>query len=314
MTKTALLFPGQGSQTIGMGKSLFEAEPVAKEVFQEIDDALGQNLSSLMFDGDADALNLTENTQPALMAVSVAVMRVLEKNGFDLTAQAQALAGHSLGEYSAYAAAGSFSLSDTARLLQTRGQAMQKAVPVGQGAMAAILGLEMAKIQTICQDISTADAACSLANDNCPGQVVVSGHKEAVEAVANAASEQGAKRAVMLPVSAPFHCNLMSPAAETMAEALGKVSVAMPRVPVYTNVTTAPAENEDAIRALLVEQVTGQVRWRETMEALIADGFDTFVEIGTGKVLTGLMRRIHREATVFNVETPDQIDAFLAQN
>ena len=309
---TAFIFPGQGSQTIGMGKDFYDSFQSARDVFDQVDDALEAKLSTMIFSGEADDLNLTENTQPALMAVSMAIMAVLQKDaGLDLSFKVSAMAGHSLGEYSAYAAAGSISLADTARLLKIRGQAMQKAVPVGVGAMAAVIGLEMDDVTSVCDNASTEDSLCSLANDNCPGQIVVSGHKAAVEKAAALATEKGARKAVMLPVSAPFHCALMLPAAEAMAIALSEVKVNMPSCPIYANVTTKPAKSVDEIRALLVQQVTDQVRWRETIGALTADGTTRFVEIGAGKVLTGLMRRIDRGLEALTVNTPDDVDALI---
>lgn len=309
---TAFIFPGQGSQTIGMGKEFYDSFGCAKDVFDQVDDALDFKLSDMIFSGEAEQLNLTENTQPALMAVSMAIMSVLTKEaGIDVASKVSFMAGHSLGEYSAYAAAGSFTLSDTARLLRIRGQAMQKAVPVGEGAMAAIIGLEMADVVSVCAVASTDDSICSLANDNCPGQIVISGHKAAVEKAASLATEKGARMAKMLPVSAPFHCALMLPAAEAMAQALSDVNVKMPICPIYANVTTKPIKSVDEIRALLVQQVTDQVRWRETIGVLTDDGATRFVEIGAGKVLTGLMRRIDKTAETLTVNAPADVDALV---
>lgn len=312
--KTAFVFPGQGSQVVGMGKDLADTFFVAKEVFQQVDDALGQNLSALMFAGPAEELNLTENTQPALMAVSLAVMEVLHKEGkFDFTSHVSAVAGHSLGEYSAHAAVGTFSISDTAKLLKIRGQAMQKAVPVGVGAMAAILGLELPQVTLVCQEASTMESVVVCANDNSPGQVVISGHKEAVERAMAKATEAGAKRALLLPVSAPFHCPLMQPAADAMQEALGKVKINTPDLPVYANIIAVPVTNTDEIINLLVQQVTGQVRWRESVKSMSADGFEKLVEVGTGKVLTGLNKRINDQLVCSNIGTPAEIEEFLKQ-
>jgi len=308
----AFVFPGQGSQAVGMGKELADAFVAAREVFQEVDDALGQNLSKIMFDGPGDDLTLTENAQPALMAVSIAVLRTLEaEGGFDLTKSASLVAGHSLGEYSALAAAGTFSLADTARLLKIRGQAMQKAVPVGEGAMAAVLGLELADAEAVAEQASEGEV-CDFANDNAPGQIVLSGATAAIERAIDIAKERGAKRALLLPVSAPFHCSLMAPAAEAMAEALGKVEMKDPLLPLVANVTAEKVDSVDVCRDLLVRQVTGRVRWRESVEYMKNQGIETLVEIGTGKVLTGLTRRIDRELSGSAVGTPADIETFLA--
>lgn len=308
----AYVFPGQGSQFPGMGRELAEEFPLAREVFEEVDDALKQNLAKLMFEGPEDELNLTENTQPALMAVSVAVARVLEKEvGVDLlnNDETRFVAGHSLGEYSALTAAHALELSDTARLLKTRGQAMQKAVPVGVGAMAAILGLELADVQSVAQEASNAEI-CAAANDNAFGQIVVSGHLGAVEKAVAIAGERGAKRSVMLPVSAPFHCSLMQPAADVMAEALGEVTVRTPVVPVVANVTAEAVTDPEEIKKLLVEQVTGMVRWRESVLYMKEQGVTELVELGAGKVLSGLARRIDRELKASALGAPEQIEAF----
>lgn len=308
----AFVFPGQGSQAVGMGKELAAAFTEAREIFGEVDDALKQNLSKLMFEGPADTLTLTENAQPALMAVSMAVVKVLEKQGNLLIRNtARYVAGHSLGEYSALAAAGSLSLSDTARLLKTRGQAMQKAVPVGEGAMAALLGLDIDQALEVAAQASANGEICAAANDNAPGQVVVSGHKAAVERAIELAKGKGAKRAMLLPVSAPFHCPLMKPAAEVMAEALGKVTIKSPAVPVIANVTAATVVDPDEIRRLLVEQVTGMVRWRESVKVMKEAGVDTLIELGSGKVLSGLTKRIDGDLTGMSVGTPQDIEEFL---
>lgn len=308
---TAFTFPGQGSQTVGMGKDLAAAYPEARAVFDEVDAALGEKLSAVIFEGPEDALTLTANAQPALMAVSMALIRVLESRGLDLAKSASYVAGHSLGEYSALCAAGMFSISDTARLLRIRGNAMQAAVPAGEGAMAAIIGLENDDVEAACAE-ARALGAVQIANDNGGGQLVISGLKPAVEAAAAAATGKGAKRALMLPVSAPFHSSLMQPAADAMREALAGVAKSAPVVPVIANVRAAPVSDPDEIAGLLVEQVTGQVRWRETVAWFAANGVDTLAEIGAGKVLTGLARRIDRSLTGLNVSGPDDIDPFLA--
>lgn len=307
----AFVFPGQGSQTVGMGKALAEAFPAAREVFEEVDDALGQNLSRMMFEGPMEDLTLTENTQPALMANSVAVMRVLgAEGGVDLGEAAKLIAGHSLGEYSALAAAGALDLADAARLLKLRGQAMQTAVPAGEGAMAALLGLDV-EAATAAAAEAAEDDVCDVANDNAPGQVVVSGAKAAVERAIEAAKTKGARRAIMLPVSAPFHCSLLAPAADAMAEAFEKTQLAPPAVPLVSNVTAEPVADPDVIKDLLVRQVTATVRWREGVLAMRAAGVEELVEIGCGKVLSGMVKRIDREMTARNVETPDDVEAFL---
>jgi len=312
----AFVFPGQGSQTVGMGRDLAEAFPAARQTFEEIDDALSQNLSRLMFEGPQDELNLTENTQPALMAVSMAVVRVLGELGMKpLPAVASCVAGHSLGEYSALAAIGAFGVPDAARLLKLRGRAMQSAVPVGIGAMAAILGAdfeaaaEIAKLAEANPD--GPDEVCQAANDNAPGQVVVSGHKAAVERAIKIAAEKGFRKAILLPVSAPFHCRLMQPAADAMAEALGKATIAPLALPVIANVTAAPATTPAEVRRLLVEQVTGRVRWRESVLRMQADGIDRIVELGAGKALTGMVKRIAPEISGAAVGTPADIETLL---
>jgi [acyl-carrier-protein] S-malonyltransferase len=305
----AFVFPGQGSQAVGMGKELAETSATARHVFQEVDEALGQNLSGLMFEGDAETLTLTENAQPALMAVSIAVLRTLEETtGLRVDQMASFVAGHSLGEYSALAATGAFSLADTARLLKLRGRAMQEAVPVGVGAMAALLGLDLAEAQEIAAEAAQGEI-CTAANDNAPGQVVVSGHKAAVERAVAIASRRGAKRSVMLPVSAPFHCPLMAPAAAVMADALAQVDIRRPSVPLVANVTASAVTDPVDIRRLLVEQVTGAVRWRESVLFMRAHGVAELVELGAGKVLTGLAKRIDRELAARAVGTPSDIEA-----
>ncbi len=308
----AFVFPGQGSQAVGMGKVLAEASPVAREVFEEVDDALSQKLSKLMFEGPEDELTLTENAQPALMAVSMALIRVLEKDGGIVIAdKADFVAGHSLGEYSALAAAGAFGVADAARLLKTRGKAMQEAVPVGEGAMAALLGLDIDKVAEIARE-AAGDEVCDIANDNSDGQVVVSGSRAAVERAVALAGEAGARRSVLLPVSAPFHCALMAPAADVMQAALAETSITPPNPRLIANVTADEVTDPDEIRALLFKQVTGMVRWRESVLAMKAKGVDTLIEVGSGKVLTGLVRRIDRELTGVSVQGPDDIETLLA--
>ncbi|MBN9044411.1 MAG: ACP S-malonyltransferase [Rhizobiales bacterium] len=307
----AFTFPGQGSQAVGMGKALAEQFAEARAVFEEVDETLGQKLSAVMFEGPEDVLTLTANAQPALMAVSMAVIRVMEARGFSLKDKVAYVAGHSLGEYSALCAAGTFSLADTARLLRIRGDAMQKAVPVGEGAMAAIIGLEQADVEAVCAE-ARASGPVQIANDNGGGQLVISGAKPAVELAARLASEKGAKRALMLSVSAPFHSTLMAPAAEAMREALAGVEKRDPAVPLIANVRAAPVTDANEIAALLVEQVTGQVRWRETVEWFAANGVSTLYEIGSGKVLTGLARRISKDVAGATVGTAEEIDAALA--
>ena len=303
----AFVFPGQGAQVVGMGRELAEAYPAARAVFAEVDEALGENLSDLIWNGDIETLTLTQNAQPALMATSIAALRALEAEGFGI-GDADFVAGHSLGEYSALCAAGALSLADTARLLRLRGTAMQEAVPVGMGAMAAILGLDFAAVDHIARD-AAGDEVCQAANDNDPAQVVISGHKAAVERAAVLAKERGAKRAVMLPVSAPFHSALMQPAAAVMAEALAAVEIAAPEVPLIANVRAEPVTEPGAIRRLLVEQVTGAVRWRVSVEFLSGAGVTEFWEIGAGKALSGMIRRISKDAVVKNIGAPADIAA-----
>lgn len=305
----AFTFPGQGSQAVGMGKALAEAFPAAKAVFDEVDAALGEKLTAVIWDGPAETLQLTENAQPALMAVSIATLRVLEAEaGFSVARDAAFVAGHSLGEYSALAAAGSLSVPDTARLLRTRGLAMQKAVPVGVGAMAALLGLDYEAAVAVADEAAQGQV-CQAANDNGGGQVVVSGDKAAVDRAVEIAKSKGARRAMLLPVSAPFHCKLMQPAADVMAEALAKVTVNRPVVPVVANVTAGPVSDPDTIRKLLVEQVTGTVRWRESVAYMAAHGVTHFLEIGSGKVLTGLVKRIAEGAVGITIGGPGDITA-----
>lgn len=308
---TAFTFPGQGSQSVGMGKDLADAFPAARQVFDEVDDALGERLSRLMWEGPEDMLTLTANAQPALMAVSMAALRAMESRGFSLKDKVAYVAGHSLGEYSALCAAGMFSIGDTARLLRIRGQAMQAAAPVGEGAMAAIIGLEQAEVEAICEEVAEG-AVCQIANDNGGGQFVISGATGAVERAARMASERGAKRAIMLPVSAPFHSAMMGKAAEIMAAALDRVEKKPPVVPVIPNVRVQPLTDPDQITLALIDQVTGRVRWRETVEWFAAHGVSSLYEIGAGKVLTGLARRIDRNIAAQAVNTPADVQAAVA--
>ncbi len=311
---TAFIFPGQGSQAIGMGKSLADAFLVARAVFDEVDAALSQKLSIVMWDGPSEELTLTANAQPALMAVSLAVMRVLEAEaGLDLKRDAAFVAGHSLGEYTALAAAGTFSIADAARLLRIRGEAMQKAVPAGQGAMAALLGAELELAQAIAGDAAQGEI-CEVANDNGGGQVVLSGAKAAVERAIALSAERGVRRAMLLPVSAPFHCALMQPAAEAMRAALAEIAMRAPCVPVMANVGAAPLSDPDQIRASLVAQVTGTVRWRECVAAMAAAGVTDFVEAGSGKVLAGLVKRIAAGAATISVGTAEDIATYKSRN
>jgi [acyl-carrier-protein] S-malonyltransferase len=309
----AFIFPGQGSQDVGMGRELAQAYPSARAVFDEVDDALGQKLSQIMWEGPKETLTLTENAQPALMAVSMAVMRVLEKeHGLSLKDKVKFVAGHSLGEYSALAAAGAFSLADAARLLKLRGQAMQAAVPVGQGAMYALLGVGIDVARKVAEEAAQGDV-CQVANDNEPTQVVLSGAKVALDRVPEIGKAYGVRRAVPLPVSAPFHCALMQPAADAMREALAKVTVNAPVVPVVANVLAAPISDPDEIKKRLVEQVTGTVRWRECVTYMTANGVTDVYEIGSGKVLAGLAKRIEASLNASSVGTPADIDAALAR-
>lgn len=307
----AFVFPGQGSQQVAMGKELAEAYPAAREVFEAVDEALGEKLSDTIWNGPEDALTLTANAQPALMAVSLATLAALAAEGVLLAKTAAAVAGHSLGEYSALAAAGSISLADTARLLRLRGLAMQEAVPVGEGAMAALLGLNVEAAAAVAAKASeAAGGVCQAANDNAPGQVVVSGHRHAVEQAIEIAKQHGAKRAMLLPVSAPFHCALMAPAADRMAVALAETEIRPPAVPLVCNVLAAPITDPADIRARLVEQVTGTVRWRESVLRMAADGVTRLAEVGSGKVLTGLARRIDRALEADAIGTPEDVRAF----
>ncbi|MBZ9755577.1 ACP S-malonyltransferase [Mesorhizobium sp. ESP6-5] len=311
----AFTFPGQGSQAVGMGKDLADAFPEARRIFQEVDDALGENLSKLIWEGPEETLTLTANAQPALMAVSLAAIKALESRGFSLKDKVAYVAGHSLGEYSALAAAGFVSVADAARLLRIRGNAMQAAVPAGEGAMAAIIGLEQADVEAACAEAALGagkGAVCQVANDNGGGQLVISGAKAAVELAAKLCTEKGAKRALMLQVSAPFHSALMTPAANVMREALAGVTKTAPIVPVVSNVSVQPSTDPDGIAGRLVEQVTGRVRWRETVEWFGANGVTTLYEIGAGKVLSGLARRINRDIATASVGSAAEVEAAVA--
>lgn len=304
----AFLFPGQGSQAVNMGKNLYDSFAEAKEVFEEVNESLGQNLTKIIFEGPEEDLNLTENTQPALMAVSMAVVRILEKQGgFDIGTSCAYVAGHSLGEYSALTAAGAFTLAESAKLLKLRGQSMQRAVPVGQGAMAALLGLDFDEVKAIAVEASGSEI-CAAANDNSVGQVVVSGHKAAVERAVALATQRGAKRAILLPVSAPFHCALMEPAARAMEEALENTVIKKPCAPVVSNVTAQAETDPKRIRSLLVEQVTGMVRWRESVLWMRQQGVDEMIELGAGKVLSGLVRRIDKEISCESAGVPEDLE------
>ena len=311
----AFVYPGQGAQTIGMGRALAEAYPTARAVFDAVDDALGESLSTIIWEGDIETLTLTQNAQPALMATSLAVMKALESEGVTLSS-ASYVAGHSLGEYSALAAAGAVGIADAARLLRVRGRAMQQAVPVGEGAMAAILGLDLNAVLAVAQDAAQGQV-CSVANDNDPAQSVVSGNAAAVERAVALAKDRGAKRAVMLPVSAPFHCALMEPAAQVMAEALDHVDLTRPSVPLIANVVAEPVDDPAALRALLVDQVTGRVRWRESVEWMARHGVTEVWEIGAGKALTGMVRRIDKEIATRVISSPEgvaEVASYLKQD
>ncbi|MCE2483590.1 MAG: ACP S-malonyltransferase [Alphaproteobacteria bacterium] len=312
MARHAFVFPGQGSQAVGMAKALCEASAAAREVLEEVDEALKQNLTRLMFEGPEEELVLTENAQPALMATSIAVLRTLEREGgLDLGARAAFVAGHSLGEYSALAAAGTFRLGAAARLLKRRGEAMQRAVPVGEGAMAAVLGLALDEVADIAALAAGDEEVCAPANDNAPGQIVISGHSGAIARAIALCAERGARRSVELPVSAPFHCALMAPAAAEMEEALDAVAMEDPTVPLVANVTAAPVAAAAEVKDLLVRQVTAMVRWRESVLALRDGGVDSIVEIGAGRVLSGLVRRIDRGIATASAHTPDEIESLL---
>ncbi|EKE09009.1 MAG: hypothetical protein ACD_16C00224G0005 [uncultured bacterium] len=307
----AFLFPGQGSQSIGMGREVYDAFRCAKDVFQEVDEALNQTLTKIIFEGPESELVLTENAQPALMTVSLALMRVLEKEGnLNLSQEASYVAGHSLGQYSALCAAGGLSLADTARLLKIRGQAMQQAVPIGEGAMAAILGLEMAEVENIVGEAAQSQV-CEVANDNSPGQIVISGHRDAIERAIELAKEKGAKRSVLLNVSAPFHCALMKPAQARMRAAFQDISMKNPSIPVLDNVSVEAVQDEVRLRELLIQQVTGRVRWRESIEKMAEGGVAITIEVGAGKVLTGLSKRICPGLEAFALNTPYDIELFL---
>ena len=308
----AFVCPGQGAQSIGMGKALAEAYVESKQVFEEVDDALGESLSKLIWEGDIDVLTLTENAQPALMATSLAAARALTREGMGVET-ANYVAGHSLGEYSALAIAGALSIADAARLLRTRGKAMQAAVPVGVGAMAALLGLDFETASQVAKQ-AAGDEVCEAANDNDPAQVVVSGHKAAVERAVELAKEHGAKRAVLLPVSAPFHCSLMSPAAAVMKEALSEATIISPSVPVVSNVKAQAVSDPDEIRELLIQQITGSVRWRESVMWMAQNDVSEIWEIGAGKALSGMVRRIDRDVECKNIATPEDIRALSGKN
>lgn len=312
--KRGYIFPGQGSQSVGMGRALAEEFGAARDVFAAVDDALDQKLSQLMWDGPESELTLTENAQPALMAVSMAVLRVLAENGIKLSDDAAYVAGHSLGEYSALTGTGALELADAARLLKLRGQAMQRAVPVGVGAMAALLGLEFEAVVEVAEQAEQGEEICAAANDNAVGQVVVSGHAAAVARAIDLAKERGAKRAMELPVSAPFHCALMQPAAEEMQAALAETKIVAPSVPVIANVRAAPVSDPEEIRSLLVEQITERVRWRESMIWLADNAAGNLVELGSGKVLTTMARRIDTRLSAQAISTPDDISAYLEED
>ncbi len=308
MTQLACIFPGQGSQELGMGKTFYDNFASAKEVFQEVDDALNQKLTSIIFGDDLELLTATENAQPAIMATSIAIARVLEKDaGFTLAHEARFVAGHSLGEYSALCAAGALSLKDTARLLKLRGTAMQQAAPKGSGTMAAILGLDLKDVEALCEKVAE-QGVCEIANDNAPGQIVISGERAAIEAAIAQAKEHGAKRALELNVSAPFHSSIIAEAANIMRDALAEVTMHDPAIPLIANVTAAQTQNAAEIKDLLEKQVTGRVRWCESIRTMVKQGVDTTLEIGHGKVLSGLNRRIHKDLTSRNVATPDDIE------
>ncbi len=311
MAQCAFIFPGQGSQSVGMAMTLAANSATAREVLGEVDEALGQNLSRMMAEGPIEDLTLTENAQPAIMASSLAILRTLERDaGIIIADRALCVAGHSLGEYSALCAVGALSLSDTAKLLKARGQAMQAAVPVGVGTMAAILGATLEEVTGFAA-VCAQGEICDIANDNAPGQVVISGHITAVSRCIEIAKAAG-KKAMSLPVSAPFHCQLMQPAADKMQKLLAEAKILTPFLPVFANVTASAVVAPDDIRALLIQQVTAKVRWSESVLAMVESGVDTFVEIGTGKILSGMIKRIHREVTVRNIESMTDIDAFIA--